>query len=215
MTNLKSGSLIVLFTTLIILFATGCSTPVEVLREQQKPQTDPGFFSPSGDYKIGIEDQVQVSVWKNPELGVSVPVRPDGKISVPLIGDVKVGGHTSEEVAKKIEMELSKFIRDPQVTVILTALRSHEYLTRIRVTGAVVTPRSLPYRQGITVLDAVLEAGGVNDFAAPDSTKIYRKVDSKTLVMNVYLQDILMKGKLETNYLLKPGDVITIPERLF
>lgn len=166
-------------------------------------------------YKIGVDDSVQVRVWRNPELSVTVPVRPDGKISVPLIGDVQAGGLSPEQVAADVKQKLSYYIRDPNVTVIVTNLSSHEFLNRVRVTGAVRQPKSMPYRPGMTVLDAVLEAGGVNDFASPNGTKLYRKTKSKTAVMNVELGDILKKGKLRTNVELMPGDVITVPERLF
>jgi len=158
---------------------------------------------------------VQVTVWRNPELSVTAPVRPDGKISVPIIGDVEAGGRTPSEVAEIIKSRLSAYIREPNVAVILTELRSHEFLSRVRVTGAVRTPRSIPHRQGMTVLDAVLEAGGTNDFASPNRTKLYRKVKDKVDVFDVDLGDILKKGRLETNLLLRPGDVITVPERLF
>lgn len=166
-------------------------------------------------YRIGADDRLQVSVWRNPELSVQVPVRPDGKISVPLIGDVQAGGLTPEQVAKSIRDRLTAYVRDPSVTVIVTDLRSHEFLSRVRITGAVRTPRSIPYRQGMTVLDAVLEAGGVNDFAAPNRTKLYRRDKDKTQVFDIDLGDILEKGKLTTNALLAPGDVVIIPERIF
>lgn len=167
-------------------------------------------------YRIGADDRLQISVWRNPDLSVTVPVRPDGMISVPLIGDVRVGGKTSEQVAKEIRDKLTTYIRDPNVTVILTDLRSHEFLSRIRVTGAVRTPRTMSFRQGMTVLDAVLEAGGVNDFASPNRAKLYRKTaDGKIEVIDINLGDILNKGKLKTNERLIPGDVITVPERIF
>jgi polysaccharide export outer membrane protein len=173
------------------------------------------FTSIEGDYRIGVDDRVQVTVWRNPELSVTAPVRPDGKLSVPIIGDVEAGGRTPSEVAEIIKSRLSAYIREPNVAVILTELRSHEFLTRVRVTGAVRTPRSMPHRQGMTVLDAVLEAGGVNDFASPNRTRLYRKLKDKTEVFEIDLGDILKKGRLETNLLLRPGDVITVPERLF
>ena len=166
-------------------------------------------------YHIGADDRLQVSVWRNPELSVAVPVRPDGMISVPLIGDVKAGGLTPEQVAKTIRERLAAFIRDPSVTVIVTDLRSHEYLSRVRITGAVRSPRSMPFRQGMTVLDAVLEAGGVSDFASPNRTKLYRREKGKAQVFDIDLGDILNKGRLGTNVTLVPGDVITVPERLF
>ena len=166
-------------------------------------------------YRIGVDDEVKVSVWQNPGLDVSVPVRPDGKISVPLVGDVEAGGRTPEEVAGEIQEKLKTFVRDPQVTVILTQLRSHEYLSRVRVTGAVRTPVSVPYRQGMTVLDAVLAAGGTNEFAAADRTELYRKEGEATRAYAVRLDRILKNGELSTNYPVQPGDVITVPERAF
>lgn len=168
------------------------------------------------NYHIGVDDQLQVSVWNNPELSVSVPVRPDGKITVPLIGDVQAGGQTPEQVAATIKDKLKSYVRDPQVAVILTQLRSHEYLGRVRVTGAVRTPVSLAYRQGMTVLDVVLAAGGVTEFAAPDRTELYRKAGAgSNQAYAVKLGQILNDGVLATNYPLQPGDVITVPQRKF
>lgn len=166
-------------------------------------------------YHIGVDDIVQVSVWRNPELGITVPVRPDGMISVPLVGDVSAGGRTPQEVAKDIQDKLAAFVRDPQVAVILTDLRSHEYLSRVRVTGAVRQPVSLPYRPGMTVLDAVLAAGGITEFAAPDRSDLHRKNAEETRTYAVRLDRILNRGDLSTNYPVSPGDVITVPERTF
>lgn len=166
-------------------------------------------------YRIGVGDQIQVSVWRNEELSLSVPVRPDGMISVPLVGDVPAGGHAPMEVAAEIRKRLSSYVRDPNVTVIVTELRSHEYLSRVRVTGAVGTPRSLPHRPGMTVLDAVLEAGGPNEFASAGGSRLYRQRGEEREVFKVRLDAILKQGDLATNYLLQPGDIITVPERLF
>ncbi|MEP6898403.1 MAG: XrtA/PEP-CTERM system exopolysaccharide export protein [Rhodanobacter sp.] len=166
-------------------------------------------------YHIGVDDQLQISVWHNPDLSVSVPVRPDGKITVPLIGDVDAGGQTPEQVAATIKDKLQAFVRDPQVAVILTQLRSHEYLSRVRVTGAVRTPVSVPYRQGMTVLDAVLAAGGPTEFAAPDRTELYREGKNGTTPYAVRLDKVLQRGDLSTNYPLQPGDVITVQQRAF
>ncbi len=179
------------------------------------PPTDAVQTQAVDAYKIGVDDQVQVSVWRNPELGITVPVRPDGMISVPLIGDVMAGGRTPPEVAKDIESKLSAYVRDPQVAVILTQLRSHEYLSRVRVTGAVRQPVSVPFRPGMTVLDAVLAAGGLNDFAAADRAELHRKSGETAQTYPVKLDRILNRGDLATNYPVAPGDVITIPERTF
>ncbi|WP_454830178.1 XrtA/PEP-CTERM system exopolysaccharide export protein [Pseudoxanthomonas wuyuanensis] len=165
-------------------------------------------------YQIGVDDIVQVSVWRNPELGITVPVRPDGMISVPLIGDVAAGGRVPSDVAKDIQEKLAVYVRDPQVAVILTELRSHEYLSRVRVTGAVRQPVSIPYRPGMTVLDAVLAAGGVTEFAAPDRSSLYRKTPDQTQSFSIRLDRILNRGDLSTNFTVAPGDVITVPERV-
>jgi polysaccharide export outer membrane protein len=165
-------------------------------------------------YRIGVDDRVQVSVWRNPELSVTVPVRPDGRISVPLLGDVMAGGRTPQEVAADIESRLATYVRDPKVAVILVELRSHEFISRVRVTGAVRQPVSVPYRQGMTVLDAVLQAGGVNDFAAPNRARLHRRrADGGVETRDLRLGDILNGGRLESNVEVRPGDVITVPER--
>lgn len=164
-------------------------------------------------YQIGVDDVVQVSVWRNPELGITAPVRPDGMISVPLVGDVQAGGRSPADVAKDIQGKLAAFVVEPQVAVILTELRSHEYLSRVRVTGAVRQPISIPYRQGMTVLDAVLAAGGVTEFAAPDRSNLYRKKGNTTASYQVRLDSVLNRGDLTTNFKVAPGDVITVPER--
>lgn len=171
----------------------------------------------SGEYRIGVDDRIKISVWRNPELSVEVPVRPDGYVSAPLIGDVMAGGLTASEVALNIESKLEQYIRQPQVSVILTSLVSHQFLTRVRVTGAINKPVSLPYRQGMTVLDIVLEAGGLSDFAVPSRARLYRKDDKtgEASTMKIRLDKIIYKGDLSTNVELKAGDVLTIPERRF
>jgi polysaccharide export outer membrane protein len=166
-------------------------------------------------YLIGVDDVLLVNIWKNPDLSVTVPVRPDGKISIPLVGDIVAGGKEPMQVAKEVKKALSKFVREPQVTVILTELRSHEFISRVRITGAVNIPSSIPYRQGMTVLDALLQAGGANEFASGNNAQLYRNEGNETAKYSVYLADILESGKLETNYKLLPGDIITVPERLF
>ena len=202
---------------LIIIVAflfTGCSPDAyisvnsETLKEFNRAKT-------VNIYNIGVDDTVKINVWRNPELSVTVPVRPDGKISLPLIGDVHAAGNTPEQVENKVQKQLQKFVRDPNVTLMVVGLKSNEYLTRIRITGAVNSPSSLNYRQGMTILDAVLAAGSINDFAAPDNTKLYRKIQNRTRVFNIHLGDILYKGELTTNIELRPGDILTVPERFF
>lgn len=165
-------------------------------------------------YKLGPADVVSVSVWRNPDLSVSVPVRPDGKISAPLIGDVQAAGLAPEELAANIREKLAVYIREPQVSVVVTSMGSHEFLSRVRVTGAVRAPATMPYREGMTVLDIVLSAGGLNEFANANNTMLYRKVGNETVGVPVYLKDILLKGDIRTNYEIQPGDILTVPERL-
>jgi polysaccharide biosynthesis/export protein len=195
----------------LLLILAGCATAPG---SSQAPKFNADAQAIS-TYHIGVDDQLQITVWHNPDLSVSVPVRPDGKITVPLIGDVVAGGKTPEEVAAEVKDKLQAYVRDPQVAVILTELRSHEYLSRVRVTGAVRTPVSLPYRQGMTVLDAVLAAGVTTEFAAPDHTELYRKDGDTTKSYAVQLGNILQQGELTTNYPVQPGDVITVPQRSF
>jgi len=207
MTNLRR-----IATLLLLNILSGCASSSG---SHPAPQIDNTVMAVTA-YHIGVDDQLRVSVWQNPDLSVTVPVRPDGKITVPLIGDVQAGGETPDAVAATIQEKLKSFVRDPQVAVILTELRSHEYLSRIRVTGAVRNPVSLPYRQGMTILDAVLAAGGTNEFAAPDRTELYRHSgDGATQSYEVRLGRILQQGELETNYPVQPGDVVTVPQRAF
>jgi polysaccharide export outer membrane protein len=180
------------------------------------PDDDPGADEGQMEaYRIGPADRVQVNVWRNEDVSVNTPVRPDGMISVPLVGDVRAGGRTTEELAEAIEQALGYYIRDTEVTVIVTELNSHEYLYRVRVTGAVETPLSTQHRPGMTVLDLVLEAGGTTEFAAPNRSRLYRTDGKERRTYPVRLDDILADGDLDTNYRLRPGDIVSVPERLF
>lgn len=203
--------------TLLLLFGlVACAPTPEIDPElTATSESDQGTEKLSDEYRIGVDDQVRVTVWGNPDLSVDMPVRPDGMISMPLIGDVLAGGFTPEQVAETIRVDLSQYVRDPNVTVQLTDLRSHEYLSRIRVTGAVNNPLSIPYRQGITMLDAILAAGGVNEFANPNGAKLHRTVDGVIKVYDVPLGKLLNQGDVQANIRLQPGDVVSVPERLF
>lgn len=200
----------------IVLVAIVLSTACATSGNTSPPPRPDAATQAVNDYLIGVDDQLQVTVWHNPDLSVSVPVRPDGKVTVPLVGDIPAGGRTTDQVATEIQQKLGQYIRDPQVAVILTALRSHEYLSRVRVTGAVRSPISIPYRQGMTVLDAVLAAGGTTEFAAADRTELYRRNEGgSTQSYAVRLEKILQRGDLANNYPVQPGDVITVPQRAF
>lgn len=191
----------------MMLIISGCSSTSPP--PQDALESPPAF---ADEYRIGIGDQLQVSVWQHPDLSVSVPVRPDGKITVPVAGDIPVGNLTPEGVADRIETILREYVREPVVTVTVTGMGSSEYLTRVRVTGAVSSQVSMPYRPGMTVLDVILDAGGVNEFANPRGTRIYRANGDR---LDVRLDKILRQGDMSTNYELRPGDVVTVPQRLF
>jgi polysaccharide biosynthesis/export protein len=144
-----------------------------------------------------------------------VPVRPDGKISLPLVGDIMAANLTTVQLSSNIIAGLENYVRNPQVTVIVANPSSSDFLRRVRITGAVRSPQSLPYRDGMTVLDLVLLAGGPNEFASPNKAKLYRKVNGETKVYPIYLSDLIENGKVETNYPLQPSDIVTVPERSF
>lgn len=171
-------------------------------------------FSPD-DYRIGVGDALSINVWRDQNLSVSVPVRPDGKISMPLIGDVLAADKTAEGLAEEITAKLETYVRNPQVTVIITNPSSTDFQHRVRVTGAVNSPQSIPYRSGMTVLDLVLLAGGPNQFASSDNAKLYRRIAGEVKVYPIRLEDILERGRLDTNYELLPADIVTVPERAF
>jgi len=195
---------------MLFLGLSACNT-VNVVKEQPV-ESSIGVVK---EYLLGIGDALSVNVWRNPDLSVAVTVRPDGKISVPLAGDILVDGVSTTVLSKTIEEKLAAFIRNPKVTVIVSKPTSAEYIHRIRVTGAVAAQRSIPYRKGITVLDVILEAGGVTEFANADEAKLYRQTESGAKVYPIYLDDILQKGVLDSNYTLFPQDIITVPERGF
>jgi polysaccharide biosynthesis/export protein len=162
-------------------------------------------------YLIGIGDSLRVDVYQHPDLSVQVTVRPDGRITVPVAGEIFVGSRSPEDVGDIIAERMAEYIRDPIVTVTVAGMGSSEYVNRIRVTGAVNSPTSQPYRTGMTVLDVILEAGGVTDFAAPSRTVIYRRDGQR---LGVRLDRILRAGDMSTNHSLRPGDIITVPERI-
>lgn len=178
-------------------------------------QLEDSVMSKPQIYEIGVGDGLNISVWRNADLSVAVPVRPDGLISVPLIGDIQAAGRQPEQLASDIKSELSNFIKNPQVTVVVTSATSSQFLNRIRVTGAVQAPTSVPYQKGMTVMDLVLVTGGPTEFANSNETKLYRNTANGPKVYTVRLKDILEKGDIKTNYTLQPGDIVTIPEKLF
>jgi polysaccharide export outer membrane protein len=199
----------------IVALISGCAGPTVSSQDDIDRALAVETRDSVNQYILGATDVVNVSVWRNEDLSITVPVRPDGKISVPLVGDVQASGRTPEELAGSIRDTLAEYIREPQVSVVVTSTGSHEFTDRVRVTGAVRQPISIPHRAGMTVLDIFLNAGGANEFASLNNSVLYRKVDGKVVAIPVKLDDILNKGKVATNYPIRPGDILTIPERSF
>ena len=202
----------ILLILITIISIAGCAGKPRLPEESLTP-AGPSVLTES--YKMAVGDQLLVNVWKNPELSVSAPIRPDGKVSMPLIGEVMAVGNTPEQLAADIERKLTAYVKSPNVTVILTSLQGHEFLSRIRVTGSVEQNISISYHQGMTVLDAVLAAGSVNLYANSNGTKLHRRTSKGSEVYDIRLKDIMEKGDMTTNVYLLPGDIITVPERLF
>jgi len=167
----------------------------------------------SAEYIIGPGDTLQVFVWRNPDLTVTVPVRPDGKISTPLVEDMRAVGKTPTQLARDIEKVLAEYVRSPQVNIIVTQPASA--FSQVKVIGQVQKPQAVPYREGMTVLDAVLAVGGLAPFAAGDRTQLVRAVDGKQTQIRVKLDALLNKGDMSQNLGLRPGDVLVVPESRF
>ena len=165
------------------------------------------------DYRIGPGDSVRIYVWQNPDLSVTVPVRQDGKISTPLVEDMPTAGKTPSQLAHDIEKVLAEYLRTPKVNVFV--LNAVSALSEVKVVGQVKTPKALPYHEGMTVLDAVLEVGGLTDFAAGNRAKVVRTVDGKQEEIKVRLGKLLDGGDMNQNIRLLPGDVLVIPESRF
>ncbi len=166
------------------------------------------------DYLIGPGDRLEIFVWRNPELTQSVPVRPDGKISVPLVEDLPAADKTATQLAREIEHALSKFVRDPLVTVIVSGFQG-VYQTQVRVVGQAADPQALPYRDNMTLLDVMIAVGGLTEFAAGNRSKLVRTVDGQTVQATVRLEDLIRDGDISANVPVAPGDVIIIPEAWF
>jgi polysaccharide export outer membrane protein len=167
----------------------------------------------SPDYLIGPGDTLQVFVWRNPDLSVTVPVRPDGKISTPLVEDMTAVGKTPSILARDIEKALSEYVKSPQVNVIVTIPVS--VFSQVKVIGQVMKPQSVPYREGMTVLDALLAVGGLGQFAAGNRAHIARTVNGKEQDIKVKLDALVNGGEMQQNLKLLPGDVLVVPESRF
>ncbi len=188
------------------LFALGgcASTPAPV---DTTPAINP-------EYLIGPGDNVNIIVWRNPEVSMSVPVRPDGKITTPLVEDLPAAGKTSTQLARDIEGALAKFIQQPVVTVVVTNFVGN-YNDQIRVIGQATRPQALPYRKDMSLMDVLIAVGGVTEFAAGNRATIIRTVDGKQQKLPVRLDDLIKDGDISANLSMRPGDVLVVPESFF
>jgi len=172
--------------------------------------------APSGaaapEYVIGAGDSLDVFVWRNADLSATVPVRPDGRLSMPLVEDMVAVGKTPTALARDIEAVLARFIREPTVNIIV---RQSGGSSQIQVVGSVAAPQSLPYREGLRVLDAIVAAGGLDEFAAGNRATIVRTSGADTLECRVRLNSLIKDGDISQNVVLRPGDVIIVPESNF
>jgi polysaccharide export outer membrane protein len=166
------------------------------------------------DYLIGPGDGISINVWRNPEVSMSVPVRPDGKITTPLVEDLPAAGKTSTELARDIEKALAKFIQQPVVTVIVTGFVGN-YSEQIRVIGQAAKPQALSYRRNMTLMDVLIAVGGVTEFASGNRASVIRTIDGRQQKLNVRLDDLIKDGDISANMPMRPGDVLVIPESFF
>ena len=203
--NLMKHSMIVLAAACALALG-GCATH----RGGQPIETQVA----DSQYLIGPGDSVNIIVWRNPEVSMSVPVRPDGKITTPLVEDLPAAGKTSTALARDIEKALSKYIQQPVVTVIVTNFVGN-YNEQIRVIGQATKPQALPYRRDMSLMDVMIAVGGTTEFAAGNRAKLIRNVDGKQQQFNVRLDDLIKDGDISANVPMRPGDVLVIPESFF
>lgn len=176
--------------------------------------SDTVVASQSSIYKIGPGDSLQIFVWDHVDLSTAVQVRPDGRISTPLVEDLQAAGRTPTELARDIEDLLKEYVRSPIVTVIMQGFVG-DTAQQVRVVGQAVAPSALQYRQGMTVLDVMIEVGGLSEFASGNRAKIVRRINGKEIEIRVRLGDLLNKGDISENVRMMPGDVLIIPESFF
>lgn len=178
------------------------------------PPAPPASSLPSAEYRIGPGDSLNIFVWRNPELTVTVPVRPDGRVSIPLVEDVVAIGKTPTALAREYEQRLGRYIKEPLVTVIVQNFVG-PIPDQVRIIGEASQPRSLPYRADMTVLDAMIAVGGLTRYAAGNDSVIVRTVNGAQNTYSVHLSDLIRDGDIASNVALQPGDILIIPQRLF
>jgi polysaccharide export outer membrane protein len=178
------------------------------------PPATPKVEGPGPEYIIGPLDNLNIFVWRNPDVSISVPVRPDGRISTPLIEDLAAAGKTPTQLARDVEGELAKFIQDPIVTVIVTGFNG-PFARQVRVVGQATRPQAIPYRDNMTLLDVMVAVGGITEFAAGNRASIVRTVNTEQKQYRVRVSDLVKDGDVTANVQMLPGDILIIPESWF
>lgn len=191
---------------LFVLALAGCATP-------SYPPAPGSVSGVDYNYHIGPSDVVNIIVWRNPELSMTVPVRPDGRITTPLIDDLEAQGKTPTELERDMEKALVKYIRDPVVTVVVTTFVGPAS-EQVRVIGEAARPQTLAYRRDMTVLDVMIAAGGLTDFADGNGARIVRAEEGGKLY-GVRLRDLVKRGDITANVAMRPGDILIIPQSWF
>lgn len=195
-----------IFVSIAFVLLNGC-TSYPLLTDDEKKVA-------SWDYLVGPGDNINIIVWRNPEISMSVPVRPDGKITTPLVEDLPASGKTATQLARDIEETLSKYIQEPVVTVVVTDFVG-PYSEQIRVVGEATRPQALPYREHMTLMDVLIAVGGITDFASGNRASIIRIIGEEQKQFRVRLNDLIRDGDISANVPMKQGDILVIPESFF
>ena len=194
-----------------LLLLAGCSN-APTLPSASSGET--GANGPSSDYLIGAGDQLNIFVWRNPELSTTVSVRPDGRVSIPLVEDVVAVGKTPTALGREFEERLKQYVKDPIVTIIPSTFVG-PFTQQVRVIGEAASPKAIPYRTGLTVLDVMIAVGGLTKFAAGDRSEIVRIVDGGEKSYRVHLTSLIRDGDVTENVYMAPGDILIIPQSYF
>ena len=192
----------------VALLVTGCA-----FNSPKYPPAPAAAATPDYNYIVGAGDSLNIIVWRNPELSMTVPVRPDGKVATPLVDEIVAQGKTAVQIARDVELALAKFVRDPIVTVIVTGFIG-PYSEQIRVVGEASKPQFLAYKQKMTLLDVMIQVGGLTDFADGNSASILR-VSEGDKQYTVRIKDLIKRGDMSANVEMKPGDILIIPQGWF
>jgi len=207
--NARKLTALALLTT--VVFLASCSSSRPTYKSDELPAESTGE---SSEYAIGPGDSLQIFVWDHADLSTTVQVRPDGKISTPLVEDLQAASRTPTQLARDIEGVLREYVRTPVVTVIMQGFVG-EGGQQVRVVGQAVAPKALQYREGMTVLDVMIEVGGLAEFAAGNRAKIIRKTGDGEIEIKVRLDDLLNDGEIDENVRMRPGDVLIVPQSFF